>query len=96
MRNELLELHRAVLDAEKQRYERTHGRIASSGEALQIVINDPQFAWIQPLSELIVALDRVEDLLESPRYRELLQAVPDVVLAHARVSKLLSKARKPA
>jgi hypothetical protein len=95
MRNELLELHRAVLEAEKQRYERTHGRIASAGEALQIVINDPQFAWIQPLSELIVALDRVEEMLESPRYRELLQEVPDVVLAHRRVSQLVTSWKRP-
>jgi hypothetical protein len=65
MRNELLELHRAILEAEKRRYEAGHGRIESSGEALQIVINDPQFAWelLQQAPDVVVAHGQVASRL---------------------------------
>ena len=40
-------------------YEREHGRVASSGDLLQLVAFDPTFAWLHPLSELIVQLDEL-------------------------------------
>lgn len=58
----LLALHKALLDAEQRRYERAHGRIEGPHEALQLVLTAPQFAWIRPISELIVQLDeRLDD-----------------------------------
>jgi hypothetical protein len=53
----LLRVHKALLDHERVRYERERGRIAGPGEFLQIVINDPWFAWLRPVSELIVRID---------------------------------------
>ncbi len=33
------------------------GRIGSTANLLQLVINDPWFAWLHPLSELVVRMD---------------------------------------
>jgi len=57
LRNALLELHRAILHAQRLRYERDHGRVESSGELLQLVVRHPEFAWIRALSALIAQLD---------------------------------------
>ena len=40
-------------DGTKIAYERMHGRVASRGELLQLVVRDPEFAWIRALSALI-------------------------------------------
>lgn len=54
----LLQLHKAVLDAERFRFERARGRrIEGPAEALRLVLEDDAFAWLRPLSELIVQLD---------------------------------------
>ena len=55
----LLALHKALLDYEKIRYERTHGRLETSGQFLQLAINDPHFAWLRPVSELVVQIDQL-------------------------------------
>lgn len=57
LRAALLELHRAILDAQQQRYEREHGRVESRGDLLQLVVAHPEFAWIRALSALIAQLD---------------------------------------
>ena len=57
LRRGLLRIHRALLDEERLRYEREHGRIEGTGALLQLVIHDPWFAWLHPVSELIVQLD---------------------------------------
>jgi len=56
-RHGLLQVHRALLEAERIAYERAHGRIEGSGPFLQLVIQDPWFAWLRPISELIVQID---------------------------------------
>ena len=53
----LLRLHKALLDAERLPYERVHGRIASNGEFLQLVLGDSWFAWLRPLSHYVAGLD---------------------------------------
>jgi hypothetical protein len=82
LRQALLKLHKTMLDWERTAYDRVHGR--TTGHALlQAILNDPQFAWLRPLSELIV---RIDELLEGD--------VPDmpgeagVIVAQAR--KLVS------
>jgi len=58
LRHALLRLHRVLLDDERAAYERSHGRI-SAGEALQLLLNHPQFAWLRSISELVVQVDEV-------------------------------------
>ena len=57
LRHALLELHRALLDAQRIRYEREHGRIETSGEFLGLVLEHPMFEWLRELSALIAQLD---------------------------------------
>lgn len=57
----LLALHKKLLDAERARYERTNGRIPGPGILLQLVLNDPWFAWLRPISTLVVQIDERMD-----------------------------------
>ena len=53
----LLDLHRQLLAVVKTEYERGSGSVAHPGELLQLVIGHPAFAWLRPLSKLLVDLD---------------------------------------
>jgi catechol 2,3-dioxygenase len=57
LRSRLLDLHKVLLDDSKAAYELDRGRIPSNATLLQLVINDPWFAWLHPLSELVVRID---------------------------------------
>jgi len=120
IRTALLHLHKAVLDAELVRFQRARGRrIEGPGEALKLALEDSAFAWLRPLSELIVQLDTrlaeeadvresevraiaaqtralLHDAAGGPAfhepYRRLLQDAPEVVVAHGRVTSLLTDA----
>ena len=56
LRKALLHLHKILLDWEQSAYERVHGRV-SAAELLKVIVEDPQFAWLRPISELIVRID---------------------------------------
>jgi len=57
VRETLLTLHKALLDSERTAYELVHGPVASPGAFLQLVINDVWFAWLRPITTLIVQID---------------------------------------
>jgi hypothetical protein len=59
IRSALLNVHKALLDDARIRYEREQGRIEGSGVLLQLVLNDPWFAWLHPLSGLVVQIDEL-------------------------------------
>jgi hypothetical protein len=59
LRQGLLSLHKSLIVSEQVTYERIYGRISSSGQLLQLVMNDPWFAWLHPLSHLVVRIDVV-------------------------------------
>jgi len=115
-----LDLHKALLDAQRIRYEREHGRIRTSSEFLGLVLEHPAFAWLRALSALIAQLDewieerdeRGEEGLRalvgalrallatdganavfSKPYRELVDAVPEVLVEHVKLWRLLESAR---
>lgn len=75
----LLALHKVLLEYERIRYERTHGRVETTGAFLQLAIGDPQFAWLRPISELVVQID---ELLVSDEPGAEVDA--DTVMYHAR------------
>jgi hypothetical protein len=60
LRDALLRLHKTMLEWERSAYERIHGRLTGY-YLLQTIVNDPQFAWLRPLSELIVRIDETLD-----------------------------------
>jgi len=62
----LLRLHKALLDDERVSYERVHGRISSNGVFLQLVLEDPWFAWLRPLSQVMAKLDELGETDELP------------------------------
>ena len=61
MRSSLLGLHKALILAEQVTYERINGRVESTSELLQLVLNDPWFTWLHPLSQLVVRIDEILD-----------------------------------
>jgi hypothetical protein len=67
LRRRLLDLHKALVDRERADYERTRGRM-SDGDFLKALIDDPAFAWLAPLTALIVRLDELEDAALPAQY----------------------------
>ena len=61
MRGSLLSLHKALILAEQVTYERINGRIPSTSQLLQLVLNDPWFTWLHPLSQLVIRIDELLD-----------------------------------
>jgi catechol 2,3-dioxygenase len=57
LRVKLLQLHKVLLEDARAAYELDRGRVTSVGHLLQLVIDDPWFAWLHALSGLIVRID---------------------------------------
>jgi hypothetical protein len=53
----LREVHRALVQAVRAAYEREVGPAGGPGQLLRLLTEDPYFAWLHPMSELIVDLD---------------------------------------
>jgi hypothetical protein len=66
LRNALLNLHKTLVDSERISYEQTIGTIPSPHYFLQLLTNDPWFAWLHPLSLLIVTMDQALDSKRKP------------------------------
>ena len=116
LRHALLQLHKALLDAQRVRYERENGRVESRGELLELVLEDASFEWLRVLSALIARLDELAEaddkdasgemrgVIDKLRtlvrfegnsgftgpYREIVEAVPDALVAHVQLSRLLN------
>lgn len=115
LREGLFSLHKALIASERVGYEEAFGAIGAPANFLRLLLNDPWFAWLRPLSGLMAAVDeaidskepltrrRTEELLQSARdllrpneegegfgrhYFIAMQRDPDVLLAHAAVTKL--------
>lgn len=73
----LLEHHKLLLDVTRAEYEREHGRVEHAGAFLQLLIHAEPFAWLQPMTALLVELDDPE-------------LTPDVATARAKVERLFS------
>ncbi len=63
-RDNLLRLHKVLLDFEKRQYEGRHGEIKNPQVLLGLVMESPSFAWLRRISELIVAIDELLDSKE--------------------------------
>jgi hypothetical protein len=117
LRDRLLALHKLLVDDQARAWQARHGREVAGYALFQILLEDPEFAWLRALSGLAARIDAALDdpddampaaererafleetrrLLRSEgqglfetRYRDALQRMPDVVMAHAAVVKLL-------
>ncbi len=56
VRRGLLRLHKALIDSEREVYERGHGPM-SNGMFLQALLQEPFFAWMRLYSSLLVEID---------------------------------------
>lgn len=61
LRDALLRLHKVLLDSERAVYEKEVGAIQSPNHFFHLLTNDPWFAWLRPISQLIVAIDETID-----------------------------------
>ena len=73
----LLKVHRALLEAERVRYEKARGRIANNSAFLQLVINDPWFDWLRPMAQMVLLIDERASDRKSPLGEEEGQALLD-------------------
>jgi hypothetical protein len=60
LRHGLLRLHKTLLDWERGIYEQEHGR-QTGGELLKLLLDNPHFAWLRPMSQTIVRIDEMLD-----------------------------------
>jgi hypothetical protein len=67
LRDALLALHKTLIDSERAVYEASVGPIDSPHHFFQLVSTDPWFAWLRPVSQLIVAMDEALDAEEPLR-----------------------------
>ena len=56
LRRLLLQLHKTLIDWQREEYELDHGRLQTT-QLLDVMFNDPQFAWLRSMSGLIVRID---------------------------------------
>jgi hypothetical protein len=56
LRRLLLQLHKTLIDWQRTDYERVHGRLQTT-QLLNVIFNDPEFAWLRSMSGLIVRMD---------------------------------------
>ena len=64
LREALLHLHKTLLESERISYEAAFGKITSPYHFLQLLTNDPWFAWLGPVTQLITNLDEMLDAEE--------------------------------
>lgn len=57
----LRDLHRSLVDVERNNYEREWGPVGDGGQLLQLLTKHPQFDWLHQLSEFIVDIDELAD-----------------------------------
>lgn len=55
----LLPLHRALIQAARDDYAFAHGKNVTPAQLLQLVTDDPFFAWLKPMTSIIVEIDEM-------------------------------------
>jgi hypothetical protein len=61
LRDALLALHKTLIDSERIGYEGTFGPIGPPANFLKLLMQDPWFAWLRPLSAFITSIDEALD-----------------------------------
>lgn len=60
-------VHKALIDRVQIDYERTQGPVEGPYHLFKLVVGDPAFAWLQPLSALMAEIDELVDQKEPVR-----------------------------
>ncbi len=54
-------LHKVLIGTVRSEYEQEHGPIAGSGALLRLLMEDPFFSWLRPMSKVMVEMDELLD-----------------------------------
>ncbi|HEU4582667.1 MAG TPA: hypothetical protein VFS67_30630 [Polyangiaceae bacterium] len=68
--SELKVLHKALLSEGRRAFEAEHGPVGGALHLLHLLVHEPAFAWLRPLSELMADLDSLLALESSPNSDE--------------------------
>jgi len=79
LREAMLPLHKTLLESERVTYEATFGKIQSPFQFLKLVMEDPWFAWLAPMTQLITAMDEMLDAKKEPLTAAAVDAVAERV-----------------
>jgi hypothetical protein len=79
LRDGLLRLHKSLLEVVRSEYEHDVALITSTGQYLNLVLDDPAFQWLRELSAFIVMIDealaqKVPPVTEEDAQRMIAQA----------------------
>src|SRR6187200_2827742 len=88
LREALLKLHKTLVESERTTYEQTIGTITSPNHFLQLLTNDPWFAWLHPISLLIVTID---EALDAKAKTPLTPAIADALAKQTRALLVASQ-----
>ena len=81
LREAMLPLHKTLLESERVTYEATFGKIQSPYQFLKLAMDDPWFAWLTPMTQLITAMDEMLDAKKEPLTVAGVEAVAERVKA---------------
>ena len=88
LRNQLLSLHKLLMNAERASYEKEGNVIESPMQFLQLLMEHERFAWLRQLSQMVVMMD--EAMEEKP---PITQERADALVGEAR--HLLTGSEEP-
>lgn len=54
-------LHKLLIGTVRSDYERTHGPVAGPGALLRLLMEDPFFSWLRPMSRAMVEMDELSE-----------------------------------
>ena len=86
LRQRLLQLHKTLIDWQREDYEGQYGRLQTT-QLLQVILENPQFAWLRTMSGLIVSIDEALDVKSR-------RSLGEDMRAEAETGPLVAKARE--
>jgi hypothetical protein len=54
-------LHQRLIAVTQKDFEKLYGRVPGAGALLKLLVDDPLFAWLRPLSRVIADLDELAE-----------------------------------
>ena len=90
LRNQLLSVHKLLMNAERAAYEKEGNVVQSPMQFLQLLMEHERFAWLRQLSQLVVMID--EAMEEKP---PISQERMDALVAEARHLLVGSEEQEP-
>jgi len=93
LRERLIALHKTLIDSERVEYEKSFGTLDSPQAFLKVLIEDPWFAWLKPISGMVVTIDEMLER-EEPIQAEEARKMKKAALALVEVREETDDARR--